>query len=145
MANCIWRCFFSFSGLFYVSLFRAGFRALLWGESEDAEASSFFIPEPGKEPLIHRRKGEMKMITSNVSLVNNANIKGYLLSMPCDIKKNISLCLEKWLMGENSYGYPHPVHVCHNLQASHNRQPFLTPQQYQDLQSLKSCLKRILN
>ncbi|MEE4580550.1 hypothetical protein [Paenibacillus polymyxa] len=85
------------------------------------------------------------MITSNVSLVNSFNIKGYLLSMPCDIRKNISQCFEKWLIGENSYGYPHPVHVCQNLQAAHNRQPFLTAQQCQDLQQLKVILKRILN
>ncbi|WP_155613722.1 hypothetical protein [Paenibacillus peoriae] len=76
--------------------------------------------------------------------VHITNIQMYLVSMPPDVKTNISMCLDKWMSGETTYGYPHPAHVCQSLQAAHHRQPFLTAQQYQDLQILKKCLKTAL-
>jgi hypothetical protein len=68
------------------------------------------------------------------------NIETYLQSMPVDIQGNISVCTEKWLKGETAHGYPHPAQVCANIQASNERQPFLSVQQALNLQLLKRHL-----
>ncbi|MDH6674932.1 hypothetical protein M2277_005631 [Paenibacillus sp. LBL] len=72
------------------------------------------------------------------------NIQTYLYTMPADIKENIKECTDKWLNGESAYGYPHPVHVCENIQAANARQPFLSVQQLVDLQFLKNHLRQAL-
>ncbi|GKS12802.1 hypothetical protein YDYSY3_38020 [Paenibacillus chitinolyticus] len=75
--------------------------------------------------------------------VQESNIHAYLGSMPGDIRENIEACTEKWLAGESSYGYPHPVQVCENIQAVNARQPFLTLQQSLDLLILKNHLQSV--
>jgi hypothetical protein len=77
--------------------------------------------------------------------VQEGNIQTYLGAMPADIKENIEVCTEKWLKGESAYGYPHPVHVCENIQAANTRQPFLSVQQCLDLQILKIHLGHSIN
>mgnify|MGYP001207976070 CR=1 FL=1 len=76
-----------------------------------------------------------------INLLQESNIGIFLRSMPADIQGNISACTEKWLMGETTHGYPHPAQVCANLQATHERQPFLTVQQAINLQVLKNHLR----
>lgn len=70
------------------------------------------------------------------------NIETYLQTMPKDIQGNISVCTEMWLRGETAHGYPHPAQVCANIQATNERQPFLSLQQSLNLQLLKRHLRQ---
>jgi hypothetical protein len=87
----------------------------------------------------------MIILINALTPVQEANIHTYLSSMPADIKENIEVCKEKWLKGDTTSGYPHPVHVCANLQALNTREPFLTVQQTIDLQILKSQLNQAMH
>lgn len=84
------------------------------------------------------------MIATALSPIQEHNIQTYLSSMPADVQVNIESCKDKWLKGETSFGYPHPVQVCDNLQTINARQPFLTAQQSVDLHILKSHLQQAL-
>jgi len=84
------------------------------------------------------------MIATALSPLQENNIQTYLRTMPADIKGNIEECKDKWLNGETSFGYPHPVQVCINIQTINARQPFLTIQQSVDLQILKSHLQEAM-
>ncbi|WP_150274166.1 hypothetical protein [Paenibacillus tepidiphilus] len=79
-----------------------------------------------------------------ISMLHEINILGYLRSLPADIERNISMCIEKWKNGETTDGYPHPVQVCSNLQAANNRMPFLSIQELVNLQLLKIQLTAAL-
>jgi hypothetical protein len=81
-------------------------------------------------------------VISALTPLQETNVQTFLRSMPADIQENIDVCTEKWLKGDTAYGYPHPIHVCDNIQAANARQAFLTAQQAIDLQLLRFHLRQ---
>jgi hypothetical protein len=85
------------------------------------------------------KEGVSIMLTT----VQMENINTMLDSLPTDVAQEIRACMDAWLRGDTTSGYPHPTGVVSTLRNLHHREPFLTEQEALNMSILQSLLKAI--